>query len=125
MHPVNIWIYTILACALGVGIAGLATLGFMRLFGMGEKEGSTSASAAEPLLEKEKEESNWMLEHKTPIFIVASVVVAVAVQFIVRTQEHTFDKTHYFTCEGVVDGVATGDTWPVPSCFTDETTSSS
>jgi len=30
----------------------------------------------------------------------------------------------YFRCENVVNGVATGDTWPVPSCFQDNTTSS-
>ena len=28
----------------------------------------------------------------------------------------------YFACENVLNGVATGDTWPVPSCFSDETT---
>jgi formate hydrogenlyase subunit 3/multisubunit Na+/H+ antiporter MnhD subunit len=122
MHPIEIWFYTILVAILAVGIAGLITMGFIRFFGLGGKEGSTSAS--EPLLEKEKEQSNWLLEHKTSIFIVGSIVIAVAVQYIVRTQEHTFDKTHYFACEGVVDGVATGNTWPVPSCFQDQTDSS-
>jgi polygalacturonase len=27
----------------------------------------------------------------------------------------------FFTCEGVASGVATGNTWPVPPCFTDRT----
>jgi len=27
----------------------------------------------------------------------------------------------YFKCENVVNGVAKGDTWPVPKCFTDQT----
>eukprot|EP00957_Ditylum_brightwellii_P165067 12567267-Ditylum_brightwellii.AAC.1 len=27
----------------------------------------------------------------------------------------------YFECKGVVNGIATGDTWPVPSCFEDLT----
>jgi pectate lyase len=27
----------------------------------------------------------------------------------------------YYSCENVVNGVATGDTWPVPSCFQDKT----
>ena len=27
----------------------------------------------------------------------------------------------YYLCENVVNGVATGDTWPVPPCFKDET----
>jgi len=31
-------------------------------------------------------------------------------------------STDYFVCENVVGGVATGDTWPVPSCFSDSTT---
>jgi polygalacturonase len=28
----------------------------------------------------------------------------------------------YYKCRGVASGVATGDTWPVPPCFTDNTT---
>ena len=29
--------------------------------------------------------------------------------------------TDYYSCEGVLGGVATGSTWPVPPCFDDQT----
>ena len=32
------------------------------------------------------------------------------------------DVQKYYTCKGVESGVATGDTFPVPPCFRDETT---
>lgn len=31
------------------------------------------------------------------------------------------DTTSFYVCEGVEHGVASGDTWPVPSCFADRT----
>lgn len=37
---------------------------------------------------------------------------------ILRMQE---DVTDYFACQGVSRGIARGATWPVPSCFHDET----
>jgi hypothetical protein len=32
-----------------------------------------------------------------------------------------WDNVDYYVCEGVASGVATGNTYPVPSCFKDET----
>ena len=32
------------------------------------------------------------------------------------------DTSAYYMCEGVEQGVATGETWPVPPCFVDRTT---
>ncbi len=121
MHPVEIWIYTILAGCLVVGIVALMTVGFIRAFGLGESKGDGS-SASEPLLEKaEKKPSDVLMENKTMILIIGSIVIAVAVQYILKISEHTYDRTHYFSCEGVIDGVAMGNTWPVPSCFQDQT----
>eukprot|EP01052_Picozoa_sp_SAG31_P043274 SAG31_NODE_7156_length_1771_cov_7.286483_2_plen_96_part_00 len=32
-----------------------------------------------------------------------------------------WEKVGYYVCEGVQNGVATGDTYPVPPCFEDRT----
>jgi len=32
------------------------------------------------------------------------------------------EEPSYFRCENVANGIATGDTFPVPSCFQDQTT---
>lgn len=42
------------------------------------------------------------------------------VRFIDPPADGTFGKD-YFHCEGVESGVAKGSTWPVPPCFTDDT----
>lgn len=127
MFPVFVWVYTIAFSILVLGIAGLTVLGLFHLFGIGKKkEGSEDSERSEPLLEKKKEESNWFLgEGKTYVLIAGGVLVAAGAQYVVKRSEYAYNSKQYFTCEGVVDGVATGSTWPVPSCFEDATDASS
>ena len=35
--------------------------------------------------------------------------------------KNPWDNVDYYVCEGVASGVARGNTYPVPSCFKDET----
>jgi len=53
-------------------------------------------------------------------FVLGSIVILAATHSLVIANG-TLNKNHYFVCEGVVGGAATGNTRPVPSCFRDET----
>lgn len=81
-----------------------------------------SDDKVKPLLENAKKDA---FNRRAMAMIGLSVVIAVVVQRVIRTSERTFDKKHYFTCRGVQNGAAYGNTWPVPSCFEDYTTRSS
>ena len=55
----------------------------------------------------------------------ASAILAAVAALAVRIAAVSIglrDDSRYYVCEGVARGVATGDTWPVPACLTDETT---
>lgn len=61
------------------------------------------------------------------LWLAFAVVVCVLGTGVLRfsiVQDRIYQPARYFICRGVVNGVARGSTWPVPSCFRDETESS-
>ena len=52
------------------------------------------------------------------VFVLAGGVVA---GWMAHRGDHTGHADQYTRCEGVKNGVATGNTWPVPSCLDDRT----
>lgn len=122
MHPVKIWLYVSGFCIVIVGLVWLFGFVIIRLV-LGKSNTRESAVSQKPLLQQvDVVKAGGFLAHKkTTVLIVAAVVVAAAVQKNLKISEETYNVRNYFVCEGVVNGVATGNTWPVPSCFTDET----
>lgn len=120
MHPLMLWVYTIAFCILIAGLVSLVVVGIGR-FMIGNKDASGTAAKNDPLLENQ---GNAFMHKKTIILILGSVLVAVGVQQMLNASEISMNVNSYFACEGVVNGTATGETWPIPSCFTDETSQS-
>lgn len=52
--------------------------------------------------------------------LLALTIIIPSVAWFAREKSLTSKQDSYFMCSGV-EGVATGNTWPVPSCFSDET----
>lgn len=128
-HPVKVWLYVIGFCILIVGLVWSVGFAIISIVGRTSRSGE-SAVSQEPLLRQGGADTaaaggNLLGSKKMISVIVASIVVAAVVQKVLKISEETFNVQNYFSCEGVVNGVATGNTWPVPSCFADETGQSS
>lgn len=129
MHPALTWLYLFSFACLVAGILGGTGYGFIKLVSSRRANSSGDEDKSEPLLDKATDSNNTPAQGPTTLskisFILAAtcVIIAAVVQRIFKVSEQTYDQSGYFVCEGVVNGVATGDTYPVPSCFTDETTS--
>eukprot|EP01083_Nonionella_stella_P279756 951580_1 len=109
MHPLYVWCYSI-----GLGVLALVIITILGygIFRFVKWNPSTKGG---------NEKNGTFYQKKTLIAILGTAVLAIIVQNVVKTQEETENTSHYFMCEGVVNGKATGDTWPIPSCFADET----
>lgn len=69
--------------------------------------------------------SYWKLVHSrwksmTWYGITTLLTLVVVLRYVVVS--HRLVESSYFVCEGIQDGVARGDTFPVPPCLRDETT---
>jgi len=66
----------------------------------------------------------WRTRRTIKVASVAAAASAVVVPLAARTVQLALSMSQpdgYFVCKGVDAGVATGKTWPVPSCFVDRT----
>lgn len=109
MHPLYVWCYSI-----GIGVLALVILTILGY-------GIFRFVKWNPGKDLSDEKNSTFYQKKTWIAILGIAVLAVIVQNMAKTREKTEKTSNYFICEGVVNGKATGDTWPIPSCFADET----
>ena len=58
------------------------------------------------------------------IWFTFTVISAIILARVFPNVSRVNDKNTYYACKDVIHGVAKGNTWPIPSCFEDETTSS-
>eukprot|EP00934_Nitzschia_sp_Nitz4_P008354 Nitzschia sp. Nitz4//scaffold75_size92586//46392//47750//NITZ4_004855-RA/size92586-augustus-gene-0.163-mRNA-1//-1//CDS//3329557705//8344//frame0 len=81
------------------------------------------ADALAPTVESIPQSRNGITKrgaHYCQFFLFTLLILGCTWYWFVQAQTHNVTK--YYVCEGVVDGVALGDTWPVPFCLRDETT---
>jgi hypothetical protein len=90
---------------------------------MGRWKKSGDSTMKSPHDEEVPNLANTLTQTKTMCLMIFTVLVASFVQRIISTSEETYDDHEYFRCQGVVNGIAMGSTWPVPSCFEDVTES--
>ena len=62
-----------------------------------------------------------LTDHKVILGIAIAVTLAISIQLQAITANRTYNSREYFSCRGVVNSNVTGSTWPVPTCFVDET----
>lgn len=59
---------------------------------------------------------------QTLYFLVLIFVLYALTHYLIVTQR-VHNLSEYYLCDGVLNGIASGSTWPIPSCFSDHTTS--
>jgi len=126
MHPIKVWIYMAGFFIILGGLCIVVFLSLIRLIGLpmgGWKKRSTQSSQSDKDDDEFPKLGNTLSQPKTMVLMIFTVFVASFVQRIISTSEETYDEHAYFTCQGVVNGIAMGSTWPVPSCFEDFTNS--
>lgn len=127
MHPIKVWMYIVGFCMIIAGLCIVIFLSLMRLIGLPMGRWKSGASKLESHSDKAEDEfpklGNTLTQTKTMFLMIFTVFVATFAQRIISVSEETYDEHEYFKCQGVVNGIAIGSTWPVPSCFQDFTDS--
>lgn len=118
MYPLCEWVYSVVFGAILLLPVAMFTYAIVKYL---TKDNAQRKQIHEPLLQQNKQPSSPPFQGKTIAMILGIAVIAVVVQRKIKTSDETYKVDRYFTCEGVVNGTAVGDTWPVPSCFVDET----
>ena len=54
-------------------------------------------------------------------FLLSSLIFCLLLHYLFITRK-VHNLSEYFLCENVLNGTASGSTWPIPSCFVDHTT---
>ncbi len=75
-----------------------------------------------PLSQGKNYRLSCLRKKRTLVFlIVGAGVTSFLLYFTMEPHIQSMDVDTYYTCEGVRNATATGDTWPIPFCFEDRT----